>query len=55
LKDEPKARNFFYSLSESEKRMYTYWISSAKKIETRSERIAKSIERLKKGLKLYEK
>jgi hypothetical protein len=55
LSDEPKAQKFFDSLSESEKRMYTLWISSAKKSETRADRIAKSIERLKKGLKLYEK
>jgi hypothetical protein len=55
LKDEPKARKFFYSLSENKKRMYTYWIGSAKKIETKSDRIAKSVEKLKQGLKLYEK
>lgn len=55
LADEPKARQFFYSLSESEQRMYVLWIGSAKKMETKAERIAKSIERLKRGLKLYEK
>jgi hypothetical protein len=55
LNDEPKVLKFFYSLSESEQRMYALWISSAKKLETRSDRIAKSIERLKKGLKLYER
>jgi hypothetical protein len=55
LRDEPKARQFFYSLSISEQRMYILWISSAKKLETRSDRIAKSIERLRKGLKLYDK
>jgi hypothetical protein len=55
LRDEPKAQNFFYSLSQSEQRMYILWISSAKKPETKSDRIAKSIERLKNRLKLYEK
>jgi uncharacterized protein YdeI (YjbR/CyaY-like superfamily) len=55
LKDEPKARQFFYGLSENEKRMYVYWISTAKKVETKANRIAKSIERLKHGLKLYDK
>jgi hypothetical protein len=55
LHDEPKALNFFYLLSESEQRMYSLWISSAKKPETKSDGIAKSIERLKKGLKLYER
>jgi hypothetical protein len=55
LKDEPKARAFFYTLSQSEQRMYTYWIDSAKRTETKSDRIAKSIERLKKGQKLYDK
>jgi hypothetical protein len=54
LNDAPKARKFFYSLSESEQRMYVLWISSAKKLETRSGRIVKSIERLENGLKLYE-
>jgi hypothetical protein len=55
LNDEPRARDFFYALSQSERRMYVLWIGSAKKVETKSERMAKSIERLKKGLKLYEK
>ncbi len=55
LKDEPKAEVFFKKLSESEQRLYVLWISSAKQIETKTNRIAKSIERLSKGLKLYEK
>jgi hypothetical protein len=55
LRDEPAARQFYYSLSENEQRMYALWIGSAKKVETRSDRIAESIERLKRGLKLYEK
>lgn len=55
LSDEPKAQKFFYELSGSEQRMYVLWISSAKRTETKSERIAKSINRLKAGLKLYEK
>ena len=55
LRDEPKAREYFYSLSESEQRLYLLWIGTAKKMDTKSDRIAKSIELLKKGLRLYEK
>lgn len=55
LKDEPAARKFFYSLSESEQRLYVLWVNSAKKMQTKADRIAVSIERLKNGMKLFEK
>jgi hypothetical protein len=55
LEDEPKAHKFFKSLSESEQKFYIQWIYSAKKEETKIDRMAKAINRLLKGLKLYEK
>lgn len=55
LKDEPGAFHFFNSLSESEQRLYILWIYSAKREETKVDRLVKSISRLQQGLKLYEK
>jgi hypothetical protein len=55
LEDEPKAMKFFKSLSESEQKFYIQYVYSAKKEETKIERLAKSINRLKNGLKLYQK
>lgn len=55
LDDEPRASNFFNALSESEKRFYINWIYSAKKEDTKINRIAKTIDRLNNGLKMYEK
>lgn len=55
LKDEPAALRFFNSISESEQKFYIQWIYSAKKEETKVDRLAKSINRLMKGLKLYDK
>ena len=54
LQDEPTALKFFKSLSESERKFYIQWIYSAKKEETKVERLAKTIDRLMKGLKMYE-
>lgn len=54
LKDEPKALTFFNSISESERKYYIQWVYSAKKEETKINRMAKSINRLKNGLKLYQ-
>jgi hypothetical protein len=53
LKDEPKALKFFMALSESEQKFYVQWIYSAKKEETKINRMAISINKLVKGLKLY--
>lgn len=55
LKDEPQALKFFNSLSESERKFYIQWIYSAKKEETKIDRLAKTINRLLKGMKLYDK
>lgn len=54
LADEPAALKFFNTLSESNKKYYIEWIYSAKKEETKVDRMAKSIERLAKGLKMYD-
>lgn len=54
LKEEPAALEFFASLSQSEKRLYILWIYSAKKEETRIDRLAKSITMLLKKQKFYE-
>lgn len=54
LLDAPKAHAFFQSMSESSKKHYIDWIYEAKRLETRVNRISKTIERLEKGLKLYE-
>lgn len=55
LKDEPEALQFFNSISESEQKFYIQWIYSAKKEETKIDRLAKTINRLQKKLKLYDK
>lgn len=55
LKDEDKAYRFFKSLSESEQKFYIQWVYSAKKEETKIDRLAKTINRLLQGLKMYDK
>ncbi len=55
LKDEPLADKFFKTLTESEQKFYIEWIYSAKKEETKIDRMARSIDRLAKHLKLYDK
>lgn len=55
LQDEPEALHFFNSISESEQKFYIQWIYSAKKEETKIDRLAKTINRLQKKLKLYDK
>lgn len=55
MMDEPRAQKFFNSISESEQRFYINWIYSAKRMETRVNRLAKAIDRLARGLKLYDK
>lgn len=54
LKEEPKALDFFNSLTESERKYYINWIYSAKKEETKVERLAKTINRLMRGMKMYD-
>jgi len=53
LKEEPKALKFYYTLSDAEQKHYLDWIYSAKKEETKIERIATAINKLIKGEKLY--
>lgn len=55
LQDEPRAHEFFFSLTESERKFYIQWIYGAKREQTKTERMAKTIDRLSKGLKLYDK
>jgi hypothetical protein len=55
LQDEPQALMFFNSLSESEQKFYIEYIYSAKREETKIDRMAKSINRLQRGLKHHEK
>jgi hypothetical protein len=55
LRDEPRALNFFNSLSESERKFYIDWIYSARRSETKVNRLARAVNRLAQGLKLYDK
>ncbi len=55
LQDEPEALTFFNSLSESERKFYIQWIYSAKREETKIDRLGKTINKLAKGLKMYQK
>ncbi len=52
LKDEPKAYKVFLNFPEGEQKAYINWIYAAKKEETKIERLAKTVERLTKKLKL---
>ena len=54
LSEEPTALTFFKKLSESEQRYYIQWIYSAKKEETKINRLAKSINKLLKKQKFYD-
>ena len=55
LRDEPAALKFFNTLSESERKFYINWVYSAKKEETKIDRLATTVNRLAKGLKLHDK
>jgi Domain of unknown function (DUF1905)/Bacteriocin-protection, YdeI or OmpD-Associated len=54
IQEEPEALEFFKSLSESEQKYYIQWIYSAKKEETKIDRLATCINRLLKGMKMYD-
>jgi hypothetical protein len=54
LLESPKAHSVFQSFSETSKKHYVDWIYEAKSLETRVNRIAKTIEKLELGLKLYQ-
>ena len=49
LEDEPKALEFFNSLSKSHQNYFTKWIESAKTESTKAKRIAQSVNALSKG------
>lgn len=51
LQDEPLAHKTFMSFPEGEQKAYIHWIYSAKKEETKVERMAKTVNRLLKKLK----
>jgi bifunctional DNA-binding transcriptional regulator/antitoxin component of YhaV-PrlF toxin-antitoxin module len=55
LSDEPEALRFFKSISESEQNYYIQWIYAAKREETKISRIAKTVNRLLRGMKMYDK
>ena len=54
LTDEPEALQFFNSLTESEQKYYINWIYSAKREETKIDRLVNAINRLLKKEKFYE-
>jgi len=51
LKKDEEARAFFDKLSYTHQKEYVTWVTEAKKEDTRQNRIAKTIEMLKKGKK----
>ncbi len=51
FKTEKEAKAFFEKLSYTHQREYVMWINEAKREETRQNRIAKTVEMLKKGKK----
>ena len=51
FKNEKEAKAFFERLSYTHQREYVMWINEAKREETRQNRIAKTVEMLKKGQK----
>lgn len=54
LEESPEALQFFLSLSDSNRKYYIDWIEDAKRIETKVDRILKTIQRLENGLKFYD-
>jgi hypothetical protein len=55
LQEEPRAYQTFLGFTDSEKKYYIDWIYSAKKDETKIQRIVKTIDRLLSKKKFYEK
>lgn len=51
IADEPKALNFFITLSEKEQKNYMQWVYAAKKEEARVARMAIAVGRLSKRIK----
>lgn len=55
LGDEPNAYKIFTSFTQGEQKAYIDWIYSAKREETKVDRISKTISRVLKGLKYTDK
>ena len=55
LQDDTEALKFFNSLNENEQYNYVKWIYSAKTDQTKVDRIAKTLDRLVKNKKYYDK
>lgn len=51
LDKHPEAKTFFDQLAYTHRKEYVRWITDAKREQTRTDRIAKTIERLQQGLK----
>jgi len=51
LTKNPKAKSFYESLSFTNRKEYAQWISSAKRPETKTKRLAETLTRLLKGKK----
>ena len=54
LLESPNAHQFFLSLSESNQKYYIDWMCEPKRLETKIERMVKTMVRLEKGLKMYD-
>ncbi len=54
LLESDRAYQFFQTLSDSNKKYYIDWIEEAKKLETKADRISKSIQMLEKGQRFYD-
>lgn len=52
--DDPEAKTFFDTLSETEKGYYVSWVYGAKREETRINRLAKAMVRLSRKEKFYQ-
>lgn len=53
--EPPSSLETYLNFSDRERKVYLDWIYSAKREETKAERIAKMMERLEKKLKFYDK
>jgi uncharacterized protein YdeI (YjbR/CyaY-like superfamily) len=53
--EDQTAHNTFLSYTDGEQKAYVDWIYSAKTDETKVERIAKTLNKLIKGQKFYDK
>lgn len=52
LASNPRAKTFFSTLTQSQKKQFKLWINMAKRTETRRKRISESLKLLKEGKKL---